>query len=292
MWYVSRGQTLPFWAIATAMVLAMVFFVASYGQTIVWQIHAQNAADSAAEVALSPTANVLNQETTLLYGAAVDEYRLRYLTQAILNTINFCTSIPGNTPAICDAQYTKLVGEYNSALTAYQNIFVVMQEADNYTEGGQQADEKKAIKDTNATDPAFTYTYLDGTSTNHSKKKQVTREIDVAACRSVPYFAPELMGLKAGATFTALASAASVAVPLAAGSAPTAPTGEPTPPAGFSEYFQPAPSSGTVYQNLEDPGSTGASTYFTVNYNSMIVDMNWYSGALVAPYKSAASVTC
>ncbi len=290
----ERGQTIPFWAISVALVLALVFFVASYANTILWQIHAQNAADSAAQAALSPTANVLNQETTLLYSSAVDEYRLRYLTQAILNNINFCQLPPvSHSASQCQTQYTSLLNEYNSALGAYQNLYTTMQEADNYTEGGQQADEKKALSNGSAHDSAFTYTYLDGSQYTGKNKKQGRRQIDVVACRKVPYFAPQLMGLSAGASFLALAQAAAVAVPLiASGTPPASPAGAPSPPPGFSEYFNPAPASGTTYQNSEDPASTGNSTYFTVNFSNLLVDMNWYSGASIQPYKSAASVTC
>src|SRR5438270_8732 len=84
----QRGQTMPFWVVGVLIVLTLLFFVANYGASIIWQIRAQNAADSAASTALTVQANLWNEENTILYSASLDEYRLRALNQAILNTIN------------------------------------------------------------------------------------------------------------------------------------------------------------------------------------------------------------
>ncbi|HVA27900.1 MAG TPA: pilus assembly protein TadG-related protein, partial [Candidatus Baltobacteraceae bacterium] len=115
----ERGQTLPFWAIGTLMMLGLLFFLANYVTAVNWQVHAQNAADSAASAMLSVQANVWNEESTLLYTAAVDENRLRYLNQAILNTIAVagqCDPSPGES---CDQDYQTLVNEYNVALNGF-----------------------------------------------------------------------------------------------------------------------------------------------------------------------------
>src|SRR5690242_18037437 len=84
----ERGQTMPFWLLATVMAVTMLLFAGNYETMIAWQIHAQNAADSATAIALSPTVNVLNEESTILYASAISEYRLRYLNQGLLNAIN------------------------------------------------------------------------------------------------------------------------------------------------------------------------------------------------------------
>src|SRR5487761_749976 len=84
----QRGQTMPFWVVGVLIVLTLLFFVANYVASIIWQIRAQNAADSAASTALTIQANLWNEESTILYSASLDESRLRAINQAILNTIN------------------------------------------------------------------------------------------------------------------------------------------------------------------------------------------------------------
>ena len=281
----QRGQTMPFWAMSTLAVLAVTFFLMSYVNTVGWQIHAQNAADSAAAVALSPTMNVANQESVLLYASAVDEYRLRYLNQGMLNAINGVNCSATSVPS-CATIYAKLGAEYAQALNAFDNLYQVLQQADNYTEGGQQADEKKAISALGGFDPAFTYTPLAETSSNlgkgSGKKKNSIREIDIVACRNVPYVAPAVMGLASGAQFQALGRAAAMAVPIVPVASP--PAGSPN---GYSEYFQPGvttnSTTGKLYQLPEDPSGAGK-TQFIVNYGALTVDLDWYQSATIKPF--------
>lgn len=280
----QRGQTMPFWAMSTLAVLAVAFFLISYASTVAWQIHAQNAADSAAAVALSPTMNVANQESVLLYASAVDEFRLRYLNQAMLNAINGIDCSATSSPT-CAARYASLGAEYTQALSAFSSLYQVLQQADNYTEGGQQADEKKAIGALGGFDSAFTYTPLAETSSNNGKgsgkKKNSIREIDIVACRNVSYVAPALMGLASGATFQALGRAAAMAIPIV-------PVGTPPPgsPKGYSEYFSPGglnASTGKRYQATEDPTGTG-DPYYTVDFSGLTVDLDWYQSATIKPF--------
>lgn len=290
----QRGQTLPFWAMSILAVLAAMFFLVSYANTIGWQIHAQNAADSAAAVALSPTTNVANQESVLLYAGAVDEYRLRYLNQGMLNAINKIGCTANGAPS-CATIYASLGAEYTQALNAYSNLYKVLQEADNYTEGGQQADEKKAVAALGGFDSAFTYTTLATTSANNGKgngkKKNSIREVDIVACRNVSYFAPMLMGLASGATFQALGRSAAIAVPVIPSVSP--PAGSPS---GYSEYFVPStnnPSSGKPYQKNEDPAASN-NPNFIVDYSHLVVDLDWYQSATVKPFatgKAGGSLT-
>jgi Putative Flp pilus-assembly TadE/G-like len=75
--HAERGQTIPFWAFAIAMTLSLIFFVYNYGNTIRYQIRAQNAADSAATAALAGDAARLNSVQTLLMALNVQEFTVR-----------------------------------------------------------------------------------------------------------------------------------------------------------------------------------------------------------------------
>jgi len=77
--HAQRGQVLPFWVVAVASILALTGGILTYGNAIVWQIRAQNAADSAALGAIGIQTQQFNQMNMLLYSAAVEEYRIRYL---------------------------------------------------------------------------------------------------------------------------------------------------------------------------------------------------------------------
>jgi hypothetical protein len=119
---VSRGQSIPFWTFATIGVLAMMLLVLNYALDVTWTIRAQNAADSAAAATHSTVANVYNEESLLLYAASVDEFRLRSLNQAILNTINHNG---GCSPAIggsCEQNYNALVAAYVQVAIYYANL--------------------------------------------------------------------------------------------------------------------------------------------------------------------------
>jgi hypothetical protein len=73
--FAERGQTLPFWVMGILVALALTFFVGNYAGTVKNQIHAQNAADSAASAALGRDAAALNTTQTFL--AAVDMQQLK-----------------------------------------------------------------------------------------------------------------------------------------------------------------------------------------------------------------------
>ncbi|MDB5026331.1 MAG: hypothetical protein JWO66_20, partial [Candidatus Eremiobacteraeota bacterium] len=60
----QRGQTLPFWTLAIAATLSLLFFMTNYANTVRWQIRAQNAADSAASAGIGTDANMYNEKTT------------------------------------------------------------------------------------------------------------------------------------------------------------------------------------------------------------------------------------
>ncbi|MGZ3497525.1 MAG: pilus assembly protein TadG-related protein [Vulcanimicrobiaceae bacterium] len=279
----QRGQTLPFWSFAILMLLTMLFFLSNYVNIIGWHIRAQNAADSAATAALSVQANVYNEISTVLYATAVDENRVRYLNQAILNTIygdatsgvGGCDKTPGGT---CDQNYQALVSEYNQAVNAYQGNLQVLQEANNFTEGGQQSDEKKAIKavesDCTNFDCAFAFTIntQSYTASCQGKTCSAPDEADVVACHNVPYFASQL--LHTSGQFQAVGRAAGVVAPIA------------------SESFDPGtavnPSTNQVYQPVEAQwASAYPSAAYTVDYSGMNVNLNWYGIGHLKPWAGA-----
>jgi hypothetical protein len=79
----ERGQTMPFWIMALLVSLTLAFFVSNYANTVKYQIHAQNAADSAAAAALGNDAAALNSEQTLLAAFDIQEARVQNITAAL-----------------------------------------------------------------------------------------------------------------------------------------------------------------------------------------------------------------
>lgn len=282
----QRGQTLPVWGLGVTALLALLFFLGNYVNVLAWHIRAQNAAESAAATALSVQANVFNEESTILYAVAVDENRVRYLNQAILNTINGvggCNPAPGGS---CDADYKTLVAEYNTAVASFTGDMQVLQEADNFTEGGQQADQKKAVASIGSNcaqfDCEFAYNVLDVSSVGGVKSSGGITQTDVAVCHNVGYFTPKLLNLAPGARFGAVGRAAAAVQPIA------------------TESFSPGnainPSTNQVYQPVEAQwASAYPSVAYTVDYSSLNVNLNWYGVAHIAPYTgplATGSYTC
>lgn len=283
----ERGQTLPFWAIGTMLVLALLFFLANYVSAVTWQIHAQNAADSAASAMLSVQANVWNEESTVLYAGAVDENRLRYLNQAILNTISGagqCDPTPGGS---CDRNYQSLVNEYNVALNGFTSDVQLIGQADQLSQGAQQADERKALSAFGSTcgsagggiDCSFAYTSLDTsqvTTKTGGNNQFAPQRVDLIACRNVSYFLPQLLSFAANAQYKAVARAAAAVIP------------------ANSEAFNPGatinPATGQAFQPLEPQWANAfQAPLYTVDFSSLVVHLNWYTAAGVHPYSGAVT---
>lgn len=278
----ERGQTLPFWAIGTMMMLGLLFFLANYVTAVNWQVHAQNAADSAASATLSVQANVWNEESTLLYAAAIDENRLRYLNQAILNTIAVagqCNPAPGDS---CDQDYQTLVNEYNVALNGFTDDVHLIGQADQLSQGAQQTDERKALamfgtacgQNGGGVDCNFAYTALDTSqiSTKGGGRNQFApQRVDLVACRNVAYFLPNLLSFAANSSYQAVARAAAAVIP------------------AQSEAFDPGTainaSTGHVYQPQEPQWAVAfEAPLYTVDFSNLVVHLNWYTSAGIHPY--------
>ena len=286
----DRGQSIPFWLVATVIVLSMCFFLTNYVNLIAWHIRAQNAADSAAATVLSPSTNVLNQETLMLYAQVVNENRLRYLNQGMLNAINGvgCSSYDA-----CNGIYQSLLAEYIAALNAYNDMNQTIQQANNYTQGGQiAADEKAAaaIIGGGVGDDAFSYTTLDSGSVSGKGKRGAIRQVDIVACAHRSFFAPLLLRLGATAGFDALGRAGAVARPRA--SVGTAPAGWFL-ASSYSEYFQPGlsvnPLTSAAYQPLENPALGSASAYYGADFSTLTVGLSWYIANAIQPYMGSVT---
>ncbi len=279
---------MPFWVLGTVVVLTLIFFVANYAASVIWQIRAQNAADSAAATALSIQSNLWNEENTILYSASLDEYRLRAINQAILNTINGqggCTTVAG----ACDQDYKTLVAEYNAALGGYTADVQLLKQGNNFTEGGQQADVKKAEGHIGSNCGAgdymcsFSFTSLDVSNGNGQGNGKALPTIDdYVACKNVSYFAPLLFKLSKSATYQVIGRAAAALVPVK------------------TEAFVPGtainPQTGAVYQPAETqwaPAYSGPA--YTVDFSGLSVNLNWYAPATIRPYMgnlASGTYTC
>lgn len=272
----QRGQTLPFWGIGTVVVLAMLFFLSNYVNVMTWNVRAQNAADSFATQALGVQSNLYNEYSVLTYAASVSEYRLRYLNQAILNTINGvggCNPAPGGS---CDQDYAALVQQYNTALAAHDKLVQLMRQGDNMTQAGVTSDQKKAEKAMggNCTIPSdytcsFTPTIVSEASINTSKAPD---EVDVVACHKVPYYVPQLLRLASGASFSAMGRSAAAIVP------------------GGVQVFNPGTSvnsiTGHVFQPVEMPAPDTYAAY-AVDFSGMNATVNWYIAGPIRPFGGA-----
>jgi hypothetical protein len=79
----QRGQVFPIWIGSIFLTLVFAFVLVNYANVLTVQIKAQNAADSAAAAVVSIQSQEWNQIDEILYGAAVEEYRLRHLLEGI-----------------------------------------------------------------------------------------------------------------------------------------------------------------------------------------------------------------
>lgn len=127
----QRGQTLPLWIGGILVSLALMFFTLNYANMIRWQIRAQNAADAAASGLLAIQTTNWNRMEVMLYAAAVEEFRIRRLIDAVVVSANRsgnCVDlawpvqpVPAATGNSCWSDYTTLRTQLNKAITRYSN---------------------------------------------------------------------------------------------------------------------------------------------------------------------------
>jgi len=215
----------------------------------------------------------------LTYAASFDEYRLRYLNKAILNTIDGvggCSVADGS----CDRDYAALVQEYNNSYSAYDKIVQMMRQGETLTEAGITSDQQKAEKQmgTACADPndytcSFVASVIQKQSVNTTKLPDTA---DVVACRKVPYFVPQLLRLGSAAQFRAMARSAAAIVPIS------------------TQVFNPGsnvnPVTGHPFQPAETPAPDTFGSY-AVDFTGMTATVHWYAPAPVRPFGGAIAET-
>ncbi len=248
----ERGQTLPLWMLGIAAMCALMFFTANYASMVRWHIRAQNAADSAASAGIATDASAANQSNVLLYAASIEEVRMRYLLQAMVNTVY----APGacSSTAACDAVLAKLTTAYRTASTNYGSVIAQMRLSDALTQSGLKnaPDKAAALVQTNCAtlDCGFTYT---------TTIDPINEVVDVVACKNVGTQVPAIMGLAQGSAFKAVGRSAQTL-------------------GLVHEAFVPAavnPATTLPYQATEISGGQNTSVQFNVTYQSLTVQLAW-----------------
>jgi hypothetical protein len=131
----SRGQVFPLWVVAVLTTLALTYMIINYGNTLRWQMRAQNAADAAAQAVMAIQTQHFNEITAMLYASNVEEYRARLLLDGMLNSLNGgggCGNLPtsqkasgqpnfGTGTGSCDQVFANLLPYYEESVQRYTN---------------------------------------------------------------------------------------------------------------------------------------------------------------------------
>lgn len=238
---------MPIWAFGTLAALAILALSLNYGSSLRWQIRAQNAADAAARGLLAIQTTQFNQTIATLHGAAIEEYRMRYLINDMLETIQGsggCDNTPGASgPASCNAMYQSLRQNYLDSLQRYTNDALILNRV-SYPSQADQIAQIKAALDLYQSPPycgtvkggdcAFKYTlvaavprrdswledvYADccgfdigGGTTGHPKGDIAPLMIEVVACANVQPLLPGIFGKVGPQAFEAIGRAAATSI--------------------------------------------------------------------------------
>jgi hypothetical protein len=111
--------------VAVASILALTGGILTYGNAIAWQIRAQNAADSAALGAIGIQTQQINQMNMLLYSAAVEEYRARYLLNAsilIMHKSGGCLPRTYTPTRDCIQEFEGTADNFVASVNRYSNV--------------------------------------------------------------------------------------------------------------------------------------------------------------------------
>jgi hypothetical protein len=102
----------------------MVMVTVRYADIVRWQIRAQNAADAAAQGVLALQTQQFNEMNSVLYAAAVEEYRIRTILYGLELTAygNGGCSANGS----CEARYAALHTAYLKATARYREEIVLL----------------------------------------------------------------------------------------------------------------------------------------------------------------------
>jgi hypothetical protein len=218
----QRGQTLPIWAFGTFTVLILMAFAMAYGVTIRWQMRAQNAADAAAQGLLTAQTSQWNQTVSTLHAAAVEEYRLRYILNDLLQVTRGsggCDNTVGASGSdSCNVMYGQLRQAYFDSLTRYTNDIALIHRIDLPTLPNQISAIQSALtlyQDSSHCDTqlggdcAFNYSLVNpkarqdsfvhnvysdccawtvgGSTSGNPKQDLAPMELEVVACANVPW---------------------------------------------------------------------------------------------------------
>jgi hypothetical protein len=266
----QRGQVLPFWVFAIVTCLGLVFFVANYTNQIRWTIRAQNAADVAGAGGVIPDADINNQIDMQLYALAVDEVRIRYLNQALVNILNGygCGSS-------CSQAYADVYAALQNAVSVYNPDGMKMNVADSLQKGGLQNAESKgyALAADGCTNTPPIGDCTNGVPTFSIHQLSVGNgTADVYACKQVKTLVPAILGLSPSSTYKAIARST---VSLSR----------------IDETFNPTqaknPNNGNLpYVPNENPTTTGQTVYTQVNFSTFTPTVHFYVTGPVQPTAS------
>ncbi len=124
----ERGQTMPIWAFGMLTVLSLLALSYNYGNVIMWQMRAQNAADAAAQGMLTVQTSQWNETVATLHATAVEEYRIRFIVNDILQVVHGTGGCyQNNSFATCDTMYQNLRQAYFDATTRYSNDILMLE---------------------------------------------------------------------------------------------------------------------------------------------------------------------
>jgi len=140
----SRGQTLPIWTLGIAGALILAFGAMQYGETLRWQIRAQNAADAAATAALSVQTQTWNQQLSLVYAASLEEWRIRHLLNG-LQAAAYGDPGCGN-HGTCQASFDEMKKEYIRAVNRYTQDLDLVNRTSQYTYSQAESDARALVK--------------------------------------------------------------------------------------------------------------------------------------------------
>jgi hypothetical protein len=246
--HAQRGQTFPVWVFGTLTVLTLLAFSVNYGNSLYWQLRAQNAADAAAQGALSIQATRWNAMLSDLHAATVEEYRLRYLARdlALLSSTNASTwtyCAPGNNGVnSCSRMYSHLASQYIASANRYTQDVQTMQALSAPTFATDQTDVSAAVANlqrncaqSTGGDCGFDYTVVNPKARTTALSDVVSdccgstvggglrspaslnaslnpMEIEVVACANVTPLFPSALSWVTAPTFTAIGRAAATTI--------------------------------------------------------------------------------
>jgi hypothetical protein len=133
--HTARGQILPLWIVAVLTTLALTYMIINYGNTLRWQMRAQNAADAAAQALMAIQTEHFNEITAMLYASNVEEFRARLLLDGLLNALNGAGGCSSGNPTpkqtgetafstgtgSCDQVFANLMPYYEESVQRYTN---------------------------------------------------------------------------------------------------------------------------------------------------------------------------